>query len=312
VRWNTFLMLGLALVFGALAIFTAQRWASRQALQHRPATAEAPAPLPTSTIVVASVPLRYGAELTARHLREIPWPADALPAGASRTVQQFLAEGRRVVLAPMEANEPVLSPKVTGPGQRGTLSVLLDEGMGAVTVHVNEVVGVAGFVLPGDRVDLLMTRHFNGGDGGQQAQASFTDVVLRNVRVLAVGQQADERTDKPTIVNAVTLEVDPVAAQKVALAAAAGTLSLMLRKAGETAELPGRRVSINEIGSTTGGSSTATVRVMRAAERKDYTVPSDGGVTATGNVRPSPRAPATAVGAGPTPARRPQASAAAE
>jgi pilus assembly protein CpaB len=213
-------------------------------------------------------------------LREIRWPSEATPAGAFATVAELVGSGdKRIVLAAIEPNEPILPAKVTGPGQRGTLSAVLEEGMGAVTIQVNEVVGVAGFVLPGDRVDVLLTRHNPGGDGGPTPGAnSFTDVVLQNVRVLAVGQTADERADKPAVVNAVTIEVGPISAQKVALAAKAGSLSLMLRKAGDVAARPGRRVAISEIGQggeagPPGAPRTVMVRVLRGMEGRDYAVP---------------------------------------
>jgi pilus assembly protein CpaB len=280
-RWNTILMLGLAVVFGAGAIFAGQQWLARQALLQRQQIAsvqKAPVAVPTGTIVVAAQALRYGVELSARHLREIRWPEEAIPAGAFRTAAELLGDqGKRVVLTAIEANEPILPGKVTGPGQRGTLSTLLDDGMGAVTVQVNEVVGVAGFVLPGDRVDVLVTRQVRAvtSEGAGQ-QNAFSDLVLQNLRVLAIGQVADERADKPSVVNAVTLEVDAIGAQRIAVAASAGALSLMLRKAGEVAARPGRRVSLAEIGQDSAPAAVdrgVVVRVTRATKREEYAVP---------------------------------------
>ena len=107
--------------------------------------------------MVANRPLRFGDELAASALREMPWPEDALPAGAFAKIAD-LTTGKRIVLMPIDVNEAVLAAKVTGPGQRATLSAVLDDGMKAVTVRVNDVEGVAGFVLPGDHVDVLLTR----------------------------------------------------------------------------------------------------------------------------------------------------------
>ena len=101
--------------------------------------------------------------------------------------------------------------------------------MKAVTIRVNDVEGVAGFVLPGDHVDVVLTRP---GD----KNIAINDVVIQNARVLAIDQLADERADKPSVVKAVTLEVDVTDGQKLALASTVGTLSLMLRKAGEIGE----------------------------------------------------------------------------
>ena len=165
-------------------------------------------PLSTSTIVVASKPLRFGNELTAAQLQEVEWPAKSLPVGAFAKISDILNGGKRIVLTAIERNEPVLSSKVTGPGQRATLSAMLGEGLKAATVRVNDIDGVGGFVLPGDHVDVTLTRQVD------KANAS-TEVVLQNVRVLAIDQIADERIDKPAVVKAVTLEVDVIGAQKL-------------------------------------------------------------------------------------------------
>ena len=135
------------------------------------------------------------------------------------------------MLIPIAVNEPILASKITGPGQRATLSSLLKDGMKAVTIRVNDVGDVAGFVLPGDHVDVVLTRP---GD----KKVSVNDVVLQDVRVLGVDQLADNTTDKPAVVKAVTLEVDETGGQKLALASMVGTLSLLLRKAGETERRP--------------------------------------------------------------------------
>ena len=158
----------------------------------------------------------------------MPWPEDALPAGAFGKIGELTAT-KRVVLMPIDVNEAILASKITGPGQRATLSAMLQDGMKAVTIRVNDVEGVAGFVLPGDHVDVVLTRQ-----GDKETQVN--DVVIQNARVLAIDQIADERTEKPSVVKAVTLEVDVTDGQKLALASAVGTLSLMLRKAGEVAE----------------------------------------------------------------------------
>ena len=154
-RSNTTVMIALAVVFGGAAVFLARAWLAHQADLN--AARQAGTPADVTTLVVAAEPLRFGMPLTASSLREISWPSDSLPEGAYAKIDQFLSEGARVVLRPMEPNEPVLQTKVTGPGQRAGLSALVSEGMRAVTVRVNDVNGVAGFVLPGDRVDIMMS-----------------------------------------------------------------------------------------------------------------------------------------------------------
>src|SRR6185312_8191601 len=163
-----------------------------------------------------------------------------------------------------------------GAGQRATLSAVLRDGLKAFTVRVNDVDGVAGFVLPGDRVDVSLTRQID-------KTAATTDVVLQNARVLAVDQTADERADKPTLVKAVTLEVDTTGAQKLSLAASVGSLSLILRKSGEANTEYTRRITLSDLDSASTpmareqkNTNLTTVSVTRASTRQDYNVPVEG------------------------------------
>ncbi len=275
-RTSTIVMIAFAVVFGLLAVFVAQSWLNSQAEQRMRSLEANKKPVSTRTIVVAAKPLRFGQELTAAQLREMSWPEDAMPNGAVSKITDLLAGGRRVALTAIEPNEPVLNTKITGPGQRATLSAMLRDGLKAVTVRVNDVEGVGGFVLPGDRVDVSLTRQVD------KSNAS-SEVVLQNARVLAIDQIADERTDKPAVVKAVTLEVDVFGAQKLSLAASVGTLSLMLRKAGEGNSEFTRRITLNDLGASTpvaqerkGANDTTTVTVNRASTKQEYSVPIEG------------------------------------
>ena len=268
-RLSTMIMIAVAVVFGLLAVFVAQAWLNNQAEMRARNLDAQKKPLATQTIVVAAKPLRFGAELGAMSLREIPWTQDAVPAGAFSKISD-LTSTRRVVLTAIEANEPILASKITGSGQRATLSAMLADGMKAVTIRVNDVEGVAGFVLPGDHVDVLLTRQ-------QDKTVAAADVVLQNVRVLAVDQIADERAEKPSVAKAVTLEVEVMAAQKLALAATVGTLSLALRKAGEANALNTRRITLSDLPkSSTTDDRYSTVAVVRGAQRSEYSVPNEG------------------------------------
>jgi pilus assembly protein CpaB len=271
VRASTIVMIGFAVLFGLLAVFVAQSWLNSQADARMRNLQAQNKPQATQSIVVATKPLRFGNEISAQVLREIPWSQEALPAGAFAKISDVLAGGKHVVLAAIEVNEPVLSVKITGPGQRATLSSVLDDGMKAVTIRVNDVEGVAGFVLPGDRVDIALTRL--DGKGG-----ATTDVVLQNAQVLAIDQVADDRVAAPSVAKSVTLQVDTVAAQKLGLAASLGSLSLMLRKAGETASQKSPRVSLkdlfSEVASDLGHTSTTTtITVKRGTQKEDFSVP---------------------------------------
>jgi len=273
VRASTIVMIAFAVVFGLLAVFVAQSWLNTQADLRMKSIEANKKPQVTRTIVVAAKPLRFGNELTAQQLVEVSWPQNALPKGAFATVDEALAGGRRVVLSAIEPNEPVLAGKITGPGQRATLSAVLRDGFKAVTVRVNDVDGVAGFVLPGDHVDVQLTRQID-------KTTATTDVVLQNARVLAVDQVADDRTDKPAVVKAITLEVDVIGAQKLSLAASVGNLSLMLRKAGDTTGQFTRRVTLEDLSAPSrpvverkAPNGLTTVLVNRASARQEYSVP---------------------------------------
>ncbi|RUU21389.1 Flp pilus assembly protein CpaB [Mesorhizobium sp. M7A.T.Ca.TU.009.01.3.2] len=239
-RANTLIMIVLAGVFGVLAVVLVNIWLAGQ----RSAMAQTGI-VQGSTVVVAAMPLKFGDTLSADKLREVAWPAGAVPTGAFKTTKEALAgEGTRQALQTISANEPVLASKITGPGQRATLSAVLGEGMKAVSIRVNDVLGVAGFVFPGDRVDVLLTRTVRGDDG---ADKSFVDVLLQSMKVLAIDQVADVSKESPTVVKSVTLEASTKDAQKLTLAAGAGQLSLALRQAaankGETTE----RVTLSDL-----------------------------------------------------------------
>jgi pilus assembly protein CpaB len=266
-------MFAIAAVLGLLAVFVAQTWLASQSELRAGKPPAAEQQITARTIVVAVKPLKFGAEVTAQSLREVPWPEGAVLPGMFGSIGEIMSGGRRVVLSSFEPNEPLLASKITGPGQRATLSAMLAEGMKAVTIRVNDVDGVAGFVLPGDHVDVLMTRQPEKGQGA-------TDIVLQNVRVVAIDQIADRSADKPTVAKAVTIEVDATAAQKVALASNIGSLSLALRRAGESKVADARRVTASDLAHLeepiAEPPSVATITVTRATERQTYSVPTEG------------------------------------
>ena len=265
-------MIGFAVVFGLLAVFIAQVWLNNQASLRAKNFEPKPTQIASQTVVVAKQALRFGTELSGSMLQEVPWPSDSLPSGAFAKINDVLSGGRRVVLAAIEANEPVLALKITGAGQRATLSALVKPGMKAVTIRVNDVEGVGGFVLPGDHVDIVLTRTIEKG-------SATTEVVLQNTKVLAVDQSADDRANKAAVAKSVTLEVDTVDAQKLWLASSVGSLSLLLRNAGETAEVRTRKITLQDLGTNepthTDKGATTTVVVTRASAKQEYTVPAE-------------------------------------
>lgn len=235
-RPNNVIVLFLAIVMGGIAAFLARGWIE----SHSRALA---AGNPVGRIVVAAQPLAFGAEVTADSVTEIPWMAKALPDGAFADKDELLKDGRRVVLSPLGRGEPVLSSKITGPGQRALLSSLLDAGKRAVTLRVDDVRGVAGFILPGDFVDVVMI-----AEDAPPRRENYSEILLQHVKVLAVDQLASERQEQPTVAKAVTVEVTPEQAQKVLLATNIGKLSLILRRPEEATADSGRRITERDLG----------------------------------------------------------------
>jgi pilus assembly protein CpaB len=258
VRGKIVVMLFLAVFFGGASLVAARLWIDGQA-SRRLAALEAQAPhVQFATIVVASEPLRFGTPLTTQNLKTIPWPESDLPDGAFAKVEDLTGAEPRTALFPVEASEPILAAKITGPGERPGLARLIADGHRAVTVRVDDVAGVAGFVLPGDRVDVVLTV--------ETRQVMSTDVVLQNVKVLSVDQIADERAAEPVVVKAVTLEVDPAGAQKISLAQTIGTISLSLRGSGDDRPANVATVTPSDI---RGGSATRTASATPARSIAD-------------------------------------------
>ena len=239
-RISSFVLFGVAVLMGLAAAMLAVNWMERQ--RGAPAAVVVAPQTTVRKVVVASQPLRFGMELTSVNLKEVEWPAGAIPAGAFVSTADLIKAGeRRVVISAIERDEPVLAGKITGPGARASLSAVIDNGKTAATIRVNDVSGTAGFVLPGDRVDVLMTR--TEDEGGSNT------VLLQNIQALAIDQLADNRAEKPFVVKAVTLEVTQEEAQRLALAQSVGQLSLALRKQGETKVTdPPRRIDMSDLG----------------------------------------------------------------
>jgi pilus assembly protein CpaB len=235
-RKNQFLILAVAIAMGGGAAYLARSWLQTQ-------MNVAAAYPPVGHIVIAAEPLAYGTALTAENVSEVPWFTSKLPEGAFATKDELLAAGRRAVLYPLKQGEPVLRSKVTGAGQRASLAAVLEEGKRAVTVRVDDVRGVAGFVLPGDFVDIVMI-----ADEVSNKRQSYSDILLEHIKVLAIDQIASEAEDKPTVARAVTLEVTKEQAQKILLATNVGKLSLILSRPIESGGDPNRRIGERDIG----------------------------------------------------------------
>ena len=282
-RKSTVIILAVAISMGGSAAYLTRSWLKDQT---------SAAVQPAGTIVVAAESLAYGTAMTPDNVVEIPWFSNTLPEGAFAVKDDLINGGRRVVLSPLKRGEPVLRSKITGPGQRASLASLLDEGKRAVTVSVDDVRGVAGFVLPGDFVDIVII-----ADDGSPKRQSYSDILLEHVKVLAIDQVASEGEGQPTVAKAVTVEVTKEQAQKILLATNIGKLSLILARPVESKPDPNRRISENDIGRTrpepvrpaappppapvvaAPPSNTVKITVVRNGETKEYEVRRTNGDT---------------------------------
>jgi pilus assembly protein CpaB len=210
-----FIVLALALTAGgALAFMT------YNLVQKTPVQAVS---MPTKPVVVAASDLDMGAELTRDDIRTIDWPANALPQNAISNPDEVV--GRGLVL-PVIQNEPILPMKLASKDAGAGLPPIITPGLRAVSVRVDEVIGVAGYVVPGTRVDVVVTL-----SPSQQHQDITAKVILTDVQVLAAGTKIERDTErgKPIPVNVVTLLVNPEEAERLTLAANEGKIQLALR-----------------------------------------------------------------------------------
>lgn len=214
-------MLVFALLLGGMAVALAAQWLGRQAS------------IATNRVVVAARDIQLGSPLTPDMLTSVEWPSGSLPTGAINDPVE-LAE--RVVKVTLMRGEPVLESKLAPKGTKGGLSAVIAEGKRAITVKVNEVVGVAGFALPGNHVDIMVNTNDEQGRTNDR-ERMISKIVLERILVLAVAQEASRDDTKPKVVNAVTLEVTPGEAEKIDLARSVGNLSLVLRNQVDTEDV---------------------------------------------------------------------------
>jgi pilus assembly protein CpaB len=206
-------MVIISIIIGLGAVVLASRWVNEQAT------------VQSSKVVVAATDIDLGTPLAPQMLKVADWPKGSEPAGAFNDIKVL---DTRVLKTSVSRGEPVLESKLAPLGATGGLSAVIKEGNRAMTVRVNDVVGVAGFALPGNYVDIVvntvdeMAKAANGNN-------SISKIVLEHILVLAVAQEQNRDETKPKVVNAVTLEVTPEQAEKLDLARSVGTLSLVLR-----------------------------------------------------------------------------------
>jgi pilus assembly protein CpaB len=208
------IVMAVAVLFGFAAVVFASRWLLKQ-----PGGSG-------GRIVVAAADISLGQRLAPEMFKLADWPADSVPKGAFTDPQKLSG---RVLRTNLQMGEPVSEVKLAPAGTLGGLSALITEGKRAITVRVNDVIGVAGFALPGNYVDIIVSTQKDLPPGAEARQQNISKIVLERILVLAVAQEVNRDETKPKVVNAVTLEVTPEQAEKLDLARSVGTLSLALR-----------------------------------------------------------------------------------
>ena len=208
-------MLLIGTVAGLSAVVFASRWLMQQSANGM------------TKVVVATTDINLGQRLSPEFLKVVDWPSNSLPPGVIADLRTL--DGR-VTRTSVMRGEPMLESKLTPAGTKGGLSAVIAEGKRAITVRVNDVVGVAGFALPGSYVDIIVnTQQDEKAKAVDRSDQSISKIVLEKILVLAVAQEVNRDETTPKVVNAVTLEVSPDEAEKLDLARSVGTLSLVLR-----------------------------------------------------------------------------------
>ena len=204
-------MFVIAVVLGVGAAMVANRWIQARTLMFSE-TAD------KRTIVVAALDIPHGGKIEGAQIKLVEWPNDNIPRGAITDPQEVEGKISKRELLP---GEPILRDRISEHVSGSTLSAIVEPRKRAITVRVNDVVGVAGFLLPGNRVDVLATR--------KEKRRATTSTILENIKVLAVDQTASTDKEKPVVVRAVTLEMTPRETEQLVKAREEGTLQLTLR-----------------------------------------------------------------------------------
>ena len=242
-------MILVSLLLGLVAVVVAGKWVSDQTR------------IDASTVLVAARDIDVGTRLSKDMIKETDWPSASKPNGS---FQDPISLEGRVLKSHLVLGEPVLESKLAPKGTSGGLSSVIAEGKRAITVRVNDVIGVAGFALPGNQVDILV----NAQDENRKP---FSRIVLEQILVLAVAQDVGRDDTKPKVVTAVTLEVSPQEAETLDLARSIGTLSLALRNQidDQNIDTEGRRIRdlLNDPPSVAAASTEQKVVYRRRASQ---------------------------------------------
>lgn len=236
-------------------------------LSQRFSKAKVPPPAPKSQYVAAVANMEPGQAIKAENLRMVDWPANVPLPGAFPTAQPLVG---RIVMYPLSAGEPIVERQLASPGSGVGLTVKIPDGMRAISLRSDEIVGVAGFLLPGTHVDVLVTMH------PSNSPDPITATVLQDVVILATGQKTEPDPEgKPTTATVVTLLVKPEDAERVDLASTQGIVHFVLRNGVDREQFKGSPALFSELAGNPSAPATPRVQVRRSVElvaAKPYSV----------------------------------------
>ena len=230
-NYRGIIMFSIALFAAVGAVLIAAKWLQQRSTQ-------------VNQVAVAAQEINMGQKLTSNMFKLVSWPANIMPPESFSDLKKL--DGR-VTKSSLQMGEPVLATKLAPEGSLGGLSAVIAEGKRAITVRVNDVVGVAGFALPGNFVDIIVNTKQDEGSGNTKTTKEISKIVLEHILVLAVAQEAGRDETTPKVVNAVTLEVSPEQAEMIDLARSIGDLSLVLRNQADVVNAKTEGVTKNSL-----------------------------------------------------------------
>jgi pilus assembly protein CpaB len=215
-KYGAVLALGLAVLFGLSAVFLSNKWLTSKVGSE---TVQVRESAPSTRIVVAAVDIPIGSRLSEKNLVLAEWPAANVPKGAF-TDMSTLAD--RIAISKLPAGVPLLAAELAAPGSGAGLVALIEPGMRAMSVKVDEVTGVGGFILPSTYVDIIGVEKLDNN-------RNQANTILRRIKVLAIAQETFTEEGKAKVVRTVTLELKPDQAEILALQTHRGSIHLILR-----------------------------------------------------------------------------------
>ncbi len=216
-KYGAVIALGIAILFGFGAVFLANKWMASQTTETQILLKDT---LPLTKIVIAAKDLSIGTPLTEENITLADWPKANVPRGAFENYEDVLG---RITVSPMAAGKPLLNAELAAPGSGVGLVAMIKPGKRAMAIQVDEVIGVGGFVLPHTFVDVISIKSPN------RDKHKVAKTILEKIEVLAIAQETFIDEGKAKLVRTVTLELEPLQAEKLALATNEGTIQLALR-----------------------------------------------------------------------------------